>query len=140
MPSPRVTYIVIYILQLRCRAIHRKTQVVRVLLGMVRFSVQRDDVHVFLDLASKCIAHTSYRMIDDMIDEERDIRDEFVDPLRIWTLIDGLPQDVGFSDAFEKSIIVFAVGNENGFVQVTTATVTRGIIVLESPIFLRTNP
>ena len=61
--------------------------------------------------------------------------------MRIWTLIDGSVQDVSFSGAFEKSINVFAVGDENGravgdengLVQVTTVTVRRGMIILESP-------
>ena len=68
-------------------------------------------------------------MIDDANDEEGDIRHEFAHPRRIWALIDGPLQDVGFSDAFGKCIKVLAVGDETGFVQVSSTAIARGMIV-----------
>ena len=68
-------------------------------------------------------------MIDDAVNEESDIRHEFAHPRRIRSLIDGPLQDVGFSDAFEKVIKVLAVGDETGFVQVASTSITRGMIV-----------
>ena len=50
--------------------------------------------------------------------------------------IDSPLQDVGFSDAFEKVIKVLAVGDETGLVQVASAAITRGMIVLVSTRFL----
>ena len=40
-------------------------------------------------------------------------------------LIEGPLQDVGFSYAFEKDVQVLAVGDETGFVQVSSATIAR---------------
>ena len=72
-------------------------------------------------------------MIDDAIDEEGDIPDEFTHPRRIRSLIYGILQDVGFSDAFEEYTNVLAVGDETGFIQICFAAVARGMIVFVSP-------
>ena len=50
---------------------------------------QGDDGFVFLDVGWKGHAYTSYRMIDDAVDEEGDIGHEFAHPHRIRFLIDG---------------------------------------------------
>ena len=71
-------------------------------------------------------------MIDGAFDEEGYIRHEFALPRRIRSLIYGPLQDVGFSDTFEKCVKVLVVDNETGFVQVTSAAIARGIIVLVS--------
>ena len=60
--------------------------------------------------------YTSYREIDDAVDEEGDIGHEFAHPRRIRSLIDGPLQDVIFSDAFEKVVKFLAVGDETGLV------------------------
>ena len=107
---------------------------------MVGFRFQTDDAFLLLDVVRKGgRLYTSYRMIDDAVNEESDIRHEFAHPRRIRSLIDGPLQDVGFSDAFEKVIKVLAVGDETGFVQVASTAITRGMIVLVF-LFLRTNP
>ena len=97
------------------------------------FLFQTYDGFVLLDVEWKrdhvC---TSYRMIDDEVDEKCDIGHEFAHPSRIRSLIDGPLQDVGFSDAFEKVVKILAVGNETGFVQVSSTAITRGVIVLVS--------
>ena len=98
---------------------------------MVGFRFQTVDGFVLLDVDWKGgRLYTSYRMIDDAVDEEGDIGHEFAHPRRIRSLIDGPLQDVGFSDAFEKVIKVLAVGDETGFVQVASTAITRGMIVL----------
>ena len=95
------------------------------------FRFQTDDAFLLLDVERKRMhAYTSYRMIDDAVNEESDIRHEFAHPRRIRSLIDGPLQDVGFSGAFEKVIKVLAVGDETGFVQVASTAITRGMIVL----------
>ena len=71
-------------------------------------------------------------MIDDSINEEGDVGHEFAHPPGIRSLIDGPLQDVCFSDAFEKVVKSLAVGDETGFVQVSTAAVARGMVVLVS--------
>ena len=71
-------------------------------------------------------------MIDDAVNEECDIGHEFAHPRRIRSLIDGPLQDVGFSDAFEKVVKILAVGDETGFVQVSSTAIARGVIVLVS--------
>ena len=82
-----------------------ETQVIVVPLGMDGFLFQTYDGFVLLDVDWKrdhvC---TSYRMIDDAVDEKCDIGHEFAHPRRIRSLIDGPLQDVGFSDAFEKVV------------------------------------
>ena len=98
---------------------------------MVGFRFQTDDAFLLLDVGWKRDhAYTSYRMIDDAINEKSDIRHEFAHPCGIRSLIDGPLQDVGFSDAFEKVIKVLAVSDETGFVQVASTAITRGMIVL----------
>ena len=107
------------------------TQVVTVPLGIVGFLFQSDDGFVLLDVDWKGDhSYTSYRVIDDAVDEKCDIGDEFAHPRRIRSLIDGPLQDVGFSDAFEKVIKVLAVGDETGLVQVASTAVARGMVVL----------
>ena len=110
-----------------------ETQVITVPLVMVGFFFQTYDGIVLLDVDWKrdhvC---TSYRMIDDAVNEECDIGHEFAHPRRIRSLIDGPLQDVGFSDAFEKVVKIFAVGDETGFVQVSSTAIARGVIVLVS--------
>ena len=71
-------------------------------------------------------------MIDDAVNEECDIGHEFAHPRRIRSLIDGPLQDVGFSDTFEKVVKILAVGDETGFVQVSSTAIARGVIVLIS--------
>ena len=103
-----------------------ETQVIIVPLVIVGFPFQTDDAFLLLDIDWKggC-PYTSYRMIDDAVDEEGDIGHEFAHPRRIWSLIDDPLQDVGFSDAFEKVIKVLAVGDETGFVQLASTAITR---------------
>ena len=106
-----------------------ETQVIFVPLVMVGFRFQVDDGFVLLVVDWKRgHAYTSYRMIDDAVDEEGDIGHEFAHPRRIRSLIDGPLQDVGFSDAFEKVIF----GDETGLVQVASTAIARGMIVLVS--------
>ena len=108
-----------------------QTQVIIVPLVMVGFRFQTDDTLLLLDVGWKRDhAYTSYRMIDDAINEKSDIRYEFAYPRGIRSLIDGPLQVVGFSDAFEKDIKVLSVSNETGFVQVASTAITRGMIVL----------
>ena len=58
-----------------------ETQVVTVPLGMDGFRFQSDDGFVRLDVDWKRDhAYTSYRMIDDVVDEKGDIRYEFAHP------------------------------------------------------------
>ena len=66
-------------------------------------------------------------MIADMINEEGGICHEFAHPSR--SLSDGPLQDVGFSNSFQKLVKVATVGDEIGFVQVPSATVTRRVIM-----------
>ena len=90
----------------------KETQVITVPLGIVGFLFQTDDGFVLLDVDWKRDhAYTSYRMINDEVDEEGDIGHEFAHPRRIRSLIDGPLQDVSFSDAFEKVIKVLDVGD-----------------------------
>ena len=92
---------------------------------------QCDDGFVPLDVHGKVgHSYTSYRVIDDAIDEKCDIGHEFAHPRRIRSLIDGPLQDVGFADAFEELIKVLAVGDETGLVQVASTAVARGMVVL----------
>ena len=99
-------------------------------LVMVVFRFQTDDAFLLLDVDRKGgRLYTSYRVIDDAVDEEGDIRHVFAHPRRIRSLIAGHLQDVGFSDAFEKVIKVLAVTGETGFVQVASTAITRGMIV-----------
>ena len=107
-----------------------ETQVIIVPPVTVGFRFQTDDAFLLLDGRKGVRLYTSYRMIDDAVNEESDIRHEFPYPRRIRSLIDGPLQDVGFSDALEKVIKVLAVGDETGFVQVASTAVTRGMIVL----------
>ena len=108
-----------------------ETQVIIVPLVMVGSRFQTDDAFLLLDVDWKGgRLYTSYRVIDDAVDEESDIRHEFAHPRRIRSLIDGPLQGVCFSDAFEKVIKVLAVGDETGFVQIASTAVTRGMIVL----------
>ena len=108
-----------------------ETQVVTVPLIIVAFLFQSDDGFVLLDVHWKVgHSYTSYRVIDDVIDEKCDIDHEFAHPRRIRSLIDGPLQDVGFSDALEKVIKVLAVGDETGLVQVASTAVARGMVVL----------
>ena len=109
-----------------------ETEIVGVPLGMVGFPFQADDGFVLLDVDWKGHNYTSYRMIDDAVDEKGDIGHEFAQPRRIWSLIDGPLQDVGFSDTFERDIKVLNVGDETGLVQVAATTIARGMIVLIS--------
>ena len=100
---------------------------------MVGFRFQTDDAFFLFDVDWKGgRTYTSYRVIDDAVDEEGDIGHKFVHPRRIRSLIDGPLQDVGFSDAFEKDIKVLAVGDETGLVQVASTAIARGMIVLVS--------
>ena len=108
-----------------------ETQVVTVPLIFIAFLFQSDDGFVLLDVDWKGDhSYTSYRVIDDAVDEKCDIGHEFAHPRRIRSLIDGPLQDVGFSDAFEKIIKVLAVGDETELVQVASAAVARGMVVL----------
>ena len=107
-----------------------ETQVVTVPLIMIAFLFQTDDGFVLLDVDWKGDhSYTSYRVIDDAVDEKCHIGHEFTHPRRIRSLIDGPLQDVGFSDAFEKVIKVLAVGDETGLVQVASTAVARGMVV-----------
>ena len=78
---------------------------------MVGYRFQTDDSFVLIDIGWKCDTYISYQMKNDAIEGEGDIRLELAHPCRIWSLIDGPLEDVGFSDAFEKSIKVLAVGD-----------------------------
>ena len=72
-----------------------ETQVIIVHLVMVGFRFQTDDAFLLLDVGRKRDhAYTSYRVIDDAVNEESDIRHEFAHPRRIRSLIDGPLQDV----------------------------------------------
>ena len=105
-----------------------ETQVVNVPLGLL---FQYDDGFVLRYVDWKGVhSYTSYRVIDDAVDEKCDIGHEFAHPRRIRSLIDGPLQDVGFSDAFEEVIKVLAVGDETGLVQVASTSVARGMVVL----------
>ena len=107
-----------------------ETQVILVPLVMNGFRFQTDDAFLLLDVDRKGgRLYTSYRMIDDAVDEESDIRHEFAHQRRIRSLIDDPLQDVGFSNAVEKVIKVLAIGDETGFVQVASTAITRGMIV-----------
>ena len=98
---------------------------------MVGFRFQTDDAFLLLDVGRKRgRLNTSYRVIDEAVNEESDIRHEFAHARKIRSLIDGPLQDVGFSDAFKKVIEVLAVSDETGFVQVASTVITRGMIVL----------
>ena len=73
-----------------------ETQVIIVPLVMDGFRFQTDDAFLLLDVGWKRDhAYTSYRVIDDAVNEESDIRHEFAHPRRIRSLIDGPLQDVG---------------------------------------------
>ena len=110
-----------------------ETQVVTVPLGIDKFLFQSDDGFVLLDVHWKGDhSYTSYRVIDDAVDEKCDIGHEFAHPRRIRSLIDGPLQDVGFSDTFEKVIKVLAVSDETGLFQVASTAVARGMVVLVS--------
>ena len=110
-----------------------ETQVVSVPLAILGLRFQTYDGFVLLDVDWKRDhVYTSYRMIDDAVDEKCDIGHEFAHPRRIRSLIDGPLQDVGFSDAFEKVVKILAVGDEPGFVQVSSTAIARGVIVLVS--------
>ena len=110
-----------------------ETQVVIVPLIMVGFRFKSDDGFVLLDVDWKRDhAYTSYRVVNDAVDEEGDIRHEFAHPRRIRSFIDGPLQDVGFSDAFEKVIKVLAVDDETGLVQLASTAVAREMVVLVS--------
>ena len=108
-----------------------ETQVVTVTLAILGLLFQSDDGFVlrYVDWKGDH-SYTSYRMIDDAIDEKCDIGHEFAHPRRFRSLIDGPLQDVGFSDAFEEVIKVLAVGDETGLVQVASTAVARGMVVL----------
>ena len=108
-----------------------ETQVVIVPLAILGLLFQSDDGFGLRYVAWKGVhSYTSYRMIDDAIDEKCDIGHEFAHPRRIRSLIDGPLQDVGFSDAFEELIKVLAVGDETGLFQVASTAVARGMVVL----------
>ena len=108
-----------------------ETQVVTVPRGIDAFLFQSDDGFVLLGVHWKVgQSYTSYRVIDDAVDEKCDIGHEFAHPRRIRSLIDGPLQDVGFADKFEKVIKVLAVGDETGLVQVASTAVARGMVVL----------
>ena len=101
----------------------------RLFFGMVGFPFQTDDSFVVLHISRKGHAQTTNGMIDDTIDEEGGICHEFAHPCRIRSLRDGPLQDVGFSNSFQKLVKVTAVCDETGFVQVSSATVTRRVII-----------
>ena len=108
-----------------------ETQVVTVPLAILGLLFQSDDGFVLRYVGWKGDhSYTSYRVIDDAVDEKCDIGHEFAHPRRIRSLIDGPLQDVGFSDAFEEVIKVLAVGDETGLVQVASTAVARGMVVL----------
>ena len=110
---------------------------------MVGFCFQTDDAFLLLDVDRKGgRLYTYYRVIDDAIDEEGNIRHEFAHPRRVRSLIDVPLQDIGFSDAFKKVTKVLAVSDETGFVHVAPTAITRGMIVLvlTRVLFLRMNP
>ena len=108
-----------------------ETQVVTVPLAILGLLFQSDDGFVLRYVGWKGDhSNTSYRVIDDAVDEKCDIGHEFAHPRRIRSLIDGPLQDVGFSDAFEEVIKVLAVGDETGLVQVASTAVARGMVVL----------
>ena len=103
-----------------------------VALVMVGLRFQSDDDFVLLDVDWKWgCTYTSYRVIDDAVDEGGDIGHEFAHPSRIRSLIDGPLQDVGFSD-FKKVIKIIAVDQETELVQVASKAIPRGMIVLVS--------
>ena len=106
-----------------------ETKVVGIPFGMVGFPFQTDDSFVFLHISGKGQAHTTNGMIDDTIDEEGGICHEFAHPCRIRSLSDGPLQDVGFLNSVQKLVKVNAVGDETGFFQVPSATVTRRVII-----------
>ena len=110
-----------------------ETQVVSVLLVILGVRFQTYDGFVLLDIDWKRDhVYTSYRMIDDAVDEKCDIGHEFAHPCRIRSLIDGPLPDVGFSDAFEKVVKILAVGAETGFVQISSTAIARRVIVFVS--------
>ena len=108
----------------------KETQVIAVPLTALVIHFQSDDCFVLLNVDRKgSHSRASYQMIDDTIDEEGGICYELAHPRGIRSLIDGPLQDVGFSDLFQKRVKVLAVGDETGFVQVSTAAVTRRVII-----------
>ena len=112
--------------------IPEETQVIIVLLGKDWFTFQTDDGFLLLDVGRKGHAYTTYRMIDEAVDEEGDIDHEFAHQRRIRYFIDGPLQDVGFSDAFEKGVNILTVGDETGLVKVPSTAIVRGMIILVS--------
>ena len=110
----------------------KETEVIGVPFGMDGFPLQSDDSFVVLHVSRKSRAHASERMIDDAIDEEGGIRHEFTHPRRIRSLLDSPLQDIAVLDAFHKLVKLIAVGDETGFVQVPSATVTRRMVVYVS--------
>ena len=67
-----------------------ETQVIIVPLVVVGFRFQTDDAFLLLDVDWKGgRPYTSYRMMDDAVDEEGNISYEFAHPRRIRSLIDG---------------------------------------------------
>ena len=96
------------------------------------FPFQTDDSFVVLHVSGKSHGHASDRMISDAIDEEGGIRHEFAHPRRIRSLLGSLLQDIAVLAAFQKLVKLIAVGDETGFVQVPSATVTRRMVVLVS--------
>ena len=101
-------------------------------LGMDSFLFQTDDGFVLLYVAWKGHVYTSYRMIDDAVDEKGDIGRKFAHSRRVRFLIDGPLLDVGFSNAFDKAIKILAVVDETGLVQVASTAIARRMIVLVS--------
>ena len=78
---------------------------------MVGFLFQTDDGFILLDVGWKGHAYTYNSMIDDAIDEEGDIGQEFAHPRIIRSLIDVPLQDISLSDAFEKLIKFLKLGS-----------------------------
>lgn len=96
-----------------------QTRVIGVSFGM-------DDGFVVLDVGGYGDAGATDRMFENALDEKGDI----AHPRRIRSLAYGLLQDIGFSDAFQKRVKVGVVCDHAWFVQFTTATITRCVVVL----------
>ena len=93
------------------------------------FLLQTDDGFVVLCVGRKGHAYGTDRMIDDPVDEEGVIRHEFAHPSRVPSLSDGPLQYISFSDVLHKRIEIGTLEDQNAFVQVSSTTVTRRMIL-----------
>ena len=90
--------------------------------------LQTDDGLVAFDVRWQHYANATYRMLQNLVQEESRIRHHLADPIRVWSLTHRPIEQVRLLDSFQEFLECFGILDQARFIEVSTTAVTRAMV------------